>query len=143
MTRELAVGSDSFIWNGHTLVEANTRMICFGASSLMETSDNIRKAQYYNLLAWSWERMSRDREEKIMLYADEAYILVDPYGLRENKFLIWFLVKKYRNFIIRGGLSQMLSLPEDCDYTLKGLSHINWQQGQDDKGKTNAIEYTI
>ena len=64
----------------------------------------------------------------------------------------------------KGLLSQMLSLPEDWDYTLAGLSHINresidairtaiWeleeagyitrQQGRDDKGKMTAIEYTI
>ena len=64
----------------------------------------------------------------------------------------------------KGLLSQMLSLPETWDYTLKGLSHINresidairtavWeleeagyitrQQGRDGKGKMTAIEYTI
>ena len=58
----------------------------------------------------------------------------------------------------------MLSLPEDWDYTLAGLSHINresidairtavWElekagyitrrQGRDEKGKMTAIEYTI
>lgn len=64
----------------------------------------------------------------------------------------------------KGLLSQMLSLPEDWDYTLAGLSRINresidairtavWelekagyitrQQGRDEKGKMTAIEYTI
>ena len=64
----------------------------------------------------------------------------------------------------KGLLSQMLSLPEDWDYTLAGLSHINresidairtavWElekagyitrrQGRDAKGKMAAIEYTI
>ena len=64
----------------------------------------------------------------------------------------------------KGLLSQMLSLPEDWDYTLAGLSHINresidairtavWElekagyilrrQGRDEKGKMTAIEYTI
>lgn len=64
----------------------------------------------------------------------------------------------------KGLLSQMLSLPEDWDYTLAGLSHINresidairtavWelekagyitrQQGRDDRGKMTAIEYII
>ena len=64
----------------------------------------------------------------------------------------------------KGLLSQMLSLPEDWDYTLSGLSYINkesidairtavWelekagyikrQQGRDDKGKMTAIEYII
>ena len=63
-----------------------------------------------------------------------------------------------------GLLSQMLSLPENWDYTLAGLSYINresidairtavWelekagyikrQQGRDEKGKMTAIEYTI
>ena len=64
----------------------------------------------------------------------------------------------------KGLLSQMLSLPEDWDYTLAGLSHINresidairtavWElekagyilrrQGRGEKGKMTAIEYTI
>ena len=64
----------------------------------------------------------------------------------------------------KGLLSQMLSLPENWDYTLAGLSHINresidairtavWElekagyitrrQGRDEKGKMAAIEYTI
>ena len=64
----------------------------------------------------------------------------------------------------KGLLSQMLSLPENWDYTLKGLSRINkesidairtaiWEleragyitrkQGRDEKGKMTAIEYTI
>ena len=64
----------------------------------------------------------------------------------------------------KGLLSQMLSLPENWDYTLAGLSHINkesidairtaiWElekagyiersQGRDQKGKMTAITYTI
>ena len=64
----------------------------------------------------------------------------------------------------KGLLSLMLSLPENWDYTLAGLSYINresidairtaiWElekagyitrrQGRDEKGKMTAIEYTI
>lgn len=64
----------------------------------------------------------------------------------------------------KGLLSQMLSLPEDWDYTLAGLAQINkesidairtavWElersgyikrhQGRDEKGKMTAIEYII
>jgi len=64
----------------------------------------------------------------------------------------------------KGLLSQMLSLPDDWDYTLKGLSRINkesvdairtaiWEleqagyivrkQSRDKKGKLSSIEYTI
>ena len=64
----------------------------------------------------------------------------------------------------KGLLSQMLSLPDDWDYTLRGLAFINKesidairtavlelekagyitrQQGRDNQGKMSAIEYTI
>ncbi len=64
----------------------------------------------------------------------------------------------------KGLLSQMLSLPEDWNYTLAGLSHINresidairtavWElekaryitrrQERDEKGKMTATQYTI
>lgn len=77
--RELSKGADSFIWNGHTSLEPTSNFICLDTNDLQDTSDNVKKAQYYNLLTWTWERMSRDREEKVMLYADEAYLLVDPH----------------------------------------------------------------
>ena len=76
------------------------------------------------------------------------------YHLRDNKL----------SLKSKGLLSQMLSLPEDWDYTLAGLSHINresvdairtaiWElekagyiirrQGRDEKGKMLPIEYII
>ena len=30
------------------------------------------------MLQWAWERMSRNRTEKVLLVCDEAYLLVDP-----------------------------------------------------------------
>ncbi|MCL1934969.1 MAG: hypothetical protein FWF57_01105 [Defluviitaleaceae bacterium] len=78
MLRELAHGSDNFIWNGHSTVELNSSFICLDTLDLQSTSDNVKKAQYYNLLTWAWERMSRNRSERVMLFADEAYLMVDP-----------------------------------------------------------------
>ena len=90
-----------------------------------------------------------------------------------------FRIEKNRNYTVmsnhhlrnknlslkaKGLLSQMLSLPDDWDYTLKGLARINKekidairtavleleeagyitrQQGRDELGKMSAIEYTI
>ena len=74
------------------------------------------------------------------------------------------LRKKELTLKAKGLLSQMLSLPENWDYTLAGLSHINKEsidairtavlelekagyikrsQGRDKKGKMTAITYTI
>jgi type IV secretory pathway VirB4 component len=77
--RELAEGSDSFLWNGATTVDPKSRFICLDTSDLQNTSDTIKKTQYYNILTWAWEQMSRDRSEKVLLVCDEAYLLVDPH----------------------------------------------------------------
>ena len=79
MLREMSEGADSLIWNGHTTVDPKSRFICLDTHDLQDTSENVKKAQYYNLLTWMWQRMSRDRKEKAMLFADEAYLLIDPH----------------------------------------------------------------
>jgi hypothetical protein len=76
--RELAEGSDSFLWNGYTTVNPQSRFICLDTFDLQNTSDTIKKTQYYNILTWAWEQMSKDRSEKVLLVCDEAYLLVDP-----------------------------------------------------------------
>ena len=78
MIRELAEGSDSFLWNGHTSIKAHSRFICLDTLDLQNTSDSVKKSQYYCILTWAWEQMSRDRNEKVLLICDEAYLLVDP-----------------------------------------------------------------
>ena len=78
IVRELAEGSDSFLWNGHTTVNPRSRFICLDTFDLQNTSDTLKKTQYYNILTWAWEQMSRNRNEKVLLVCDEAYLLVDP-----------------------------------------------------------------
>ena len=77
--RELAEGSDSFLWNGHTTIKTTQRFICLDTLDLQSTSDKIKKTQYFNLLTWAWEIMSRDRSEKVLLVCDESYLLVDTH----------------------------------------------------------------
>ena len=78
IVRELAEGSDSFLWNGHTTVNPRSRFICLDMFDLQNTSDTIKKTQYYNILTWAWEQMSKNRGEKVLLVCDEAYLMVDP-----------------------------------------------------------------
>ena len=40
---DIANGSDSFIWNGHTTVEDNSNFICFDTNGLQGTSDNVKR----------------------------------------------------------------------------------------------------
>lgn len=74
---DIAHGSDKFIWNGHSTVKSNSRCICLDTNALQETSDSIKRTQYFNLLTWCWEQISRDRNEKVMLICDECYLLID------------------------------------------------------------------
>jgi hypothetical protein len=67
-----------FLWNGHTTVDPKSRFICLDTFDLQNTSDTIKKTQYYNILTWAWEQMSKYRSEKVLLVCDEAYLLVDP-----------------------------------------------------------------
>ena len=101
MVRELAEGADSFIWNGHSSVEPDSNFICFDTSQLIENTANVKRAQYYNILTWTWECMSRNREEKVMLYADEAYLLIDP-QVPQSLIYLRNIAKRSRKYM--GGL---------------------------------------
>ena len=74
---DIAEGSDSFIWNGHTTISSHGQMTCLDTNALQETGDNIKRTQYFNLLTYCWEQMSRNREERVLLICDEAYLMID------------------------------------------------------------------
>lgn len=78
LLNDIANGSDSFLWNGHTTIQTHSRCICLDTHSLQNTSDNIKRTQYFNLLGWCWEQMSKDRNERVLLVCDEAYLMIDP-----------------------------------------------------------------
>lgn len=77
LLNDISFGSDSFLWNGHTNIKARSRCVCLDTHSLQGTSDNVKRTQYFNLLGWSWEQMSADRTERVLLICDEAYLMID------------------------------------------------------------------
>ncbi len=78
LLKDIAVGGDSFLFGGHSSIKANSRCICLDTFSLQNASDNIKKTQYFNLLTWCWNEMSKDRTEPVLLIADESYLMIDP-----------------------------------------------------------------
>ena len=74
---DIAKGSDSFIWNGHSTVSTDSNFICLDTNALQETSDNVKRTQYFNLLTYCWEQLSKNREERVLLICDEAYLMID------------------------------------------------------------------
>ncbi|MEG2020256.1 MAG: ATP-binding protein [Oscillospiraceae bacterium] len=75
---DIALGADSFLWNGYTNIDTNNDFICFDTCQLNNASDQVKKTQYFNILTLAWDIMSEDREQDVALVCDEAYILVDP-----------------------------------------------------------------
>ncbi|MFB5678064.1 VirB4 family type IV secretion system protein [Paenibacillus terreus] len=78
LLHDIARGGDAFLWNGHSTIQTRSRCICLDTHSLQNTSDNIKRTQYFNLLSWCWEQMSRDRNERVLLICDESYLMIDP-----------------------------------------------------------------
>lgn len=74
---DIAKGSDSFLWNGHSTIHPNTNFICLDTHELQGTSEHIKRTQYFNILTYCWEQMSRNREERVLLICDEAYLMID------------------------------------------------------------------
>ncbi len=81
---DIAEGADSFIWNGKSSIKTETgegngsgAIIVLDTNALQETSDHIKRTQYFNILTWCWEQMSRNREERVLLICDEAYLMID------------------------------------------------------------------
>lgn len=74
LLHDIAEGSDSFIWNGHTTIDAESRFICLDTHALQETGDNIKRTQYFNLLTYCWEQMSKVREERVLLIPSLLFI---------------------------------------------------------------------
>jgi len=87
LLRSAAVGADASLWNGATTVTANSDFIVLDTHNLQEADDSIRRTQYFNVLTWAWEQLSKNREERVLLVVDEAYLLVDPDVPRSLQFL--------------------------------------------------------
>lgn len=78
LLKDAAKGSDSFLWNGVTNFNLSSRCICFDTHDLNNTTDAVKRAQYFNILTYCWKLMSENRNEKVLLICDEAYLLIDP-----------------------------------------------------------------
>lgn len=78
LLKDIAVGGDSFLFGGYSSIKAQSRCVCLDTFSLQNASDNVKKTQYFNLLTWCWNEMSKDRTEPVLLIADESYLMIDP-----------------------------------------------------------------
>lgn len=87
MLRKAAIGADSALWAGATTIENNSDFTVLDILSLQESDDVIKRAQYFNILGWAWNEISRDRTSRVILAVDECYLLIDPETPQALQFL--------------------------------------------------------
>ncbi|EGD51623.1 type IV secretory pathway VirB4 components-like protein [Thermoanaerobacter ethanolicus JW 200] len=78
LLKRAAKGADSYLWAGSTAVEADSDFIVFDVHDLQNAEDQVKRAQYFNVLSFAWNILERDRRERTVLVVDEAWMLVDP-----------------------------------------------------------------
>ncbi len=77
LMKDIAVGGDSFIWNGETTIHSDSKVVALDTSGFAEGNEKLKKIQYFNVLTWVWEQASQNREERCIIVADEAYMMID------------------------------------------------------------------
>lgn len=78
LLRPISIGQASTIWNGYTDITIDTRLTVFNTKNMQEFQVQYKRAQYYNIMSYAWEILSKNKHEKNILVADECHILVDP-----------------------------------------------------------------
>lgn len=79
LLKDLAVGGDSFLWTGPTTLNSEAQIVCLDTNNLNNASSTIKATQYFNLQNWAWQELTKDRQERVLLIYDEAYLVIDPY----------------------------------------------------------------
>lgn len=93
---DISQGGDSFIWNGHSTIKADSNVICFNTNTLQGVSANIKGAQYYNLTTWCWNEMTKN-DDKVLLICDEAHLMIDK-RVPDALYFLKSTVKRCRKF---------------------------------------------
>lgn len=73
-------GADAALWNGQTTIPAVGDFTVLDIRDLTDASDNVRRAQYFNILSYAWDLVREGRAEgkRTVLVVDEAWLLADP-----------------------------------------------------------------
>lgn len=78
LLRPISIGQASTIWNGYTDITIDTRLTVFNTKNMQEFQAKYKRAQYYNIMSYAWEILSKNKDERDILIADECHILIDP-----------------------------------------------------------------
>ena len=101
LLQSMAVGADAYLWNGRTNIDMDAQLVCIDTNRLLSLSQQTQASIYFNLLSLCWDVASRDRDEPVVILADEAHMLFDP-RLPEVGLYLRNIAKRIRKY--EGGL---------------------------------------
>lgn len=78
MLRSAAIGADSALWGGHTTLKADSDFVVLDTLRLINGDKEIQASQYFNLMTWTWNEISANRMEQVLVFFDEGYLCADP-----------------------------------------------------------------
>ncbi|MDD4623786.1 MAG: ATP-binding protein [Bacilli bacterium] len=102
ITKRMVTGADSALWNGISSINIDSDFIVLDIHTLVDSDETLLRTQFFNMLSWAWNEVSKNREEQVLLVVDEAHLLIDP----SNKDGIDFLkrtskrIRKYNGSLI-------------------------------------------
>ncbi len=73
-----ANGADRGLWNGYTSIDSDSKCVCLDTKAVTSMGGGVLAAQYFNILSWCWQEISRNQTERVMLIADECWMMIDP-----------------------------------------------------------------
>ena len=89
MLKRATIGADAKLFNGHTNITIgdSSDLIVLDIHSLVDADDTILKTQFFNILSWCWNEISKNRNERVILICDEAHLLIDSKNKDGMEFL--------------------------------------------------------
>ncbi len=89
LLQEPAVGTLAPLWAGPSTVryDADTDFVVADLMDLQSAPPAVKRAQYFNVLGYLWALIRRDKSERKILVADEAWMLIDPQNPDTLRFL--------------------------------------------------------
>lgn len=80
MLKRATIGADARLFNGHSSIQVSesSDFIVLDIHSLVDSDDCILRSQFFNILSWCWNEVSRNRDEQVIVALDEAHLLIDP-----------------------------------------------------------------
>lgn len=121
MLKKSTIGADAKLFNGHSSikVDKDTDFIVLDIHSLVDSDECILRTQFFNILSWCWNEISKDRDEQVILVCDEAHLLIDP----NNKDGIDFLKRTSKRIRKYNGSLWIIS-QNLIDFCSKGIERF-------------------